>query len=239
MIITIDGPVASGKSSVAKDIAEKLKIYYLYTGLLYRAVASVLREQIKKEIGRKVFDKEFEDYVKHASDSVFDFIKDISYDYGEDKGVKRPYVFYKKDEITNLLYDVSLDQISSIVSANKHVRDALLPIQRDVAKRYDIVADGRDCGSVIFPNADHKFYLTASLDTRAMRLMMDERRGVGDTTIDKIKSELEERDRRDKERVVAPLVVPNGATIIDNSSMTLNETVAKFLEYIKERRPRV
>jgi cytidylate kinase len=79
MIITIDGPVASGKSSVAKELAKELKIYYLYTGLLYRAVAYVLREKLKEKKGRRVFKKEFEDFVEKFTEKDFDFIKNISY----------------------------------------------------------------------------------------------------------------------------------------------------------------
>lgn len=212
MIITIDGPVASGKSSVAKVLAKELNIYYLYTGLLYRAVAYLLKGHFEAITPERLT-----------------FIKDLSYDYGKDAGEDRPYLFYQKEEITQHLYDAKLDQPASIVSVNKHVRDALLDLQRDVAKRYDIIADGRDCGTVVFPQAEHKFYLTASPQVRAQRLMLDEKRGVMERDLEKVKAELEERDKRDREREVAPLTIPQGATIIDNSELTLQQTIDAFL----------
>jgi len=226
MIITIDGPVASGKSSVAKAIAKELEIYYLYTGLLYRAVAYVLKEDCKDG-------ENFEEFFKKITPEQLAFIKDIAYDYGKDDTESRPYIFYKDQEITEKLYSSSLSQPASVVSANKNVRDLLLDLQRDVAKRYDIVADGRDCGSVLFPDADHKFYLTASTEIRAQRLLLDERRGAMGESLEKVKAEVEERDRRDQEREIAPLTIPEGATVVDNSQITLQETIKRFLDHIK------
>ncbi|MBU1008341.1 (d)CMP kinase [Candidatus Dependentiae bacterium] len=232
MIITIDGPVASGKSSVARALARELKSYYLYTGLLYRAVAHVLLDRLKKEKTRRPFLPEFQEYVEELGPDQLEFVSDLCYDYGKDDDGDRPYLFYLGEEITHDLYSSELDQPASIVSANKHVRDALLDLQRDVAKRYDIVADGRDCGTVIFPQAEHKFYLTASPEVRAQRLMLDEKRGPLQKDIEKVEAELEQRDKRDRERSVAPLTIPEDATIIDNSELTLQETVNRFLRAI-------
>ena len=212
MIITIDGPVASGKSSVAKALAKDLKIYYLYTGLLYRAVAYVLK-----------------DIFEELTPENISFIKDISYDCDK---TGRPYIFYKDEDITEHLYSSSLDQPASIVSANKDVRVLLLDLQQNIGKRYDIVADGRDCGSVVFPHADHKFYLTASVEIRAQRLMLDEKRGSIRKSLEDVKAEVEERDRRDQEREVAPLLIPEGAIVVDNSEMTLKQTIEKFIEFL-------
>jgi cytidylate kinase len=213
MIITIDGPVASGKSSVAKAIAKELKIYYLYTGLLYRAVAYLLR---KKNIQK-------------ITPETLSFVKDITYECGVLNA--EPRIFYKDEDVTKNLYDMSISQYTSEISVNKVVRDALIAIQQGIAKRYDIVADGRDCGSVVFPNADYKFYLTADVDARAQRLLLDRRRGAED--LEKVKVQLQERDKRDKEREVSPLVVPEGAIIIDNSKISLAETIDKFLKHLR------
>lgn len=230
MIITIDGPVASGKSSVAKALAKELDMYYLYTGLLYRAVAYLLI----KEKG--------EDFAQELSPEGLEFVKDLSYDYGKNGEPARPYIFYKNEEITKHLYDRSLEQSASIVSANENVRAALLETQRNIAKKYDIVADGRDCGSVVFPEADYKFYLTADADTRAKRLLLDEKRSNLDRSIQPekkalllktVKEELERRDKRDRERDVAPLVISEGAIVIDNSKFSQRETINKFLACIK------
>ncbi|MCK4517659.1 (d)CMP kinase [Candidatus Babeliales bacterium] len=233
MIITIDGPVASGKSSVAKALAKELGFYYLYTGLLYRAVAYLL---IKENGG------DFAQGLAHEwlATSEVEFIKDICYDYGEESGNSRPYIFYKNEEITEHLYDRSLEQPASIVSANKYVRAGLLETQRNIGKKYDIVADGRDCGSVVFPEADYKFYLTADVDVRVRRLLLDKKRHIlaksiqaEEKTSQLAKEELERRDKRDREREVAPLVIPEGAIVVDNSKLSQLETINKFLACIK------
>lgn len=233
MIITIDGPVASGKSSTAQALAKELKFYYLYTGLLYRAVAYLLQKKLEKEQSGEVTIHDFSRAVDRLTERQLEFVKDVSYDYGEDGDDSSPYLFYGEENITAKLSLASLDQPASIVSANKFVRDALLPVQRAVSKRYDIVADGRDCGTVVFPDADYKFYLTSSVDVRVERLMLDKTRGEISQDRETIKAELEERDKRDQEREVAPLKIPEGAIIVDNSELTQEETVNKFLRSIK------
>jgi len=233
MIITIDGPVASGKSSVAKALAKELGMYYLYTGLLYRAVAYLLIKNKGEDFAKGLAPE-------GLTPGDLEFVKDISYDYGKNGEQARPYIFYKNEEITEYLYDRSLEQSASIVSANKHVRAALLEIQQNIAGKYDIVADGRDCGSVVFPDADYKFYLTADADTRAERLFLDEKRSILDKSMQTekkalqlVKEELERRDKRDREREVSPLVIPEGGIVIDNSNLSQQETVNKFLACIK------
>ncbi len=218
MIITIDGPAGSGKSSVAKSLAQKLNVYYLNTGLLYRAVAFAWLK----------FDPKFEK-VNNIKDIDLSFIKNIEYRYVD----KNPNIFYESKNITGQLLNNVLSQVASILSANLEIRKRLLDLQRNVAKKYDIVCEGRDCGSVIFPNADYKFYLTASLDVRAKRILGDKMRGDPELTFEKVKVELEVRDQRDKNRSVAPLVVPENAIIVDNSGISEKETILLFLLKIK------
>ena len=224
MIITIDGPVASGKSTMAKRLAEELGIYYLYTGLFYRAIAYVFLKQVGQE--------EFCEFIKSIKSDDLKFIKNFSYDYGSDGQRSRPYLFFKGEDISSQLYATSLDQFTSILSTNRLVRDALQDLFREIAEKHDLIADGRDCGSIVFPNADFKFYLTADVKTRAERLMVDEKRGDNGKTLEEVEAEVELRDRRDRERAIAPLVIPENAIVIDNSSMTEEETVGKFLELL-------
>ncbi len=241
MIITIDGPVASGKSTVAIALAKELNIYYLHTGLLYRAVAYLLIKKFSKDkqqsltlqslVSQNISLEEFSSWVDKITLEQIEFIKKIVYDYGE----KGAYIFFEEEDITQYLHDKSLDQPASIVSSNAIVRDALLDTQRNVATRYDVVADGRDCGSVIFPDADYKFFLTASLQVRAQRAMLDANRGVMGKDMEKVKVGLEQRDARDRKRKVAPLTVPKNSILIDNSNLTFNETVKKFLSFIKRK----
>jgi CMP/dCMP kinase len=214
MIITIDGPAASGKSTVAKSLAKKLGFYYLYTGLLYRSVGYVLAE--KRDVLPDEFSKLTAEDLK--------FIDQIKYVYEDGK----PKIIFEGEDITSKLKDSSVDKLSSLIGANKYVRQALLPTQRDVAKSYDIIADGRDCGSVVFPNADYKFFLTASIEERAKR-----KSKMGGMTQKEAEEFLRERDERDKNRDVAPLVVPEDAVIIDNSNLDIEQTLHPFLKYIK------
>jgi CMP/dCMP kinase len=219
MIITIDGPAGSGKSTIAKELAKKLNFYYLYTGLLYRAVAHILIAEHGKV-----------DLTKIKKEDL-SFIPKISYEYEDGT----PVVFLQGHALKDLL-NLSLDQPASVAGANKNIREALLPIQRNVAKKYDIIADGRDCGSVVFLDADYKFFLTASLDVRAKRIFDDKKRGDSCVNFEKVKQELEVRDRRDMEREVAPLKIPESAIIIDSSNLSKEETLNKFLFYIKKPR---
>lgn len=218
MIITIDGPAGSGKSSVAKKLAEKLNIYYLNTGLLYRAVAYIW---LQKDPGLQKIDS--------INKKNLSFTKKIDCRYVD----KSQNIFYEDKNITAFLFNSAISQAASILSTKKDVRDKLLSLQRNVAKKYDIVADGRDCGSVVFPKADYKFYLTASLDVRAKRVFDDKSRDNQDLTYEKVKVELDQRDDRDQKRKVAPLIVPNNAIIINNSHLDANQTVQAFLSKIK------
>lgn len=221
MIITIDGPCASGKSSIAKELCKQLKMVHLKTGLLYRAVAYILVQELGKTITNETA----------AEFSINDlaFIKDISYEFVE--GI--PHVFYQTKDITEQLSFASLDQIASIISANKNVRNLLLDVQRQIVKKYNVIADGRDCGSVVFPFADYKFYLTAKSDVRAKRVMADPKRKTETMNVEDIQKDIELRDKRDMERDIAPLTLPADAIIIDNTNLDFDQTVQEFLKHIK------
>ena len=107
-----------------------------------------------------------------------------------------------------------------------------MPLQHQAGKTFDLVADGRDCGSVVFPHAAYKFYLTASLEVRANRLLHDATRGGVVQSFEDAKKDIERRDKRDMERTVAPLRIPEGGVTIDNSNATIEETVQQMLAHI-------
>lgn len=222
MIITIDGPVASGKSSVAKEIGKRLNLFYLNTGLLYRAVAYLLVHEFRKTINWELPFEISEQELEFVNDTVYEFIS------GE------PHVLFKGNDITAFLSDASYDQIASFISACKTVRDKLLPVQQNIGAKYNIIADGRDCGSVVFPKADYKFFLTASVEARVQRVLDDPKRKAQGDSYDKVKNEIEARDTRDWERVVAPLKIAEDAIMIDNSKLDLEQTVQEILKYIKK-----
>ncbi|MFA6263576.1 MAG: (d)CMP kinase [Candidatus Babeliales bacterium] len=224
MIITIDGPAASGKSSVARSLAQKLDYYYLYTGLLYRALA-YMWVHVDHKLSLPVMPQD----VATLTEQDLEGVHQLSYSYlhGE------PHVYHQSVDITAHLSDTKLDQPASAISTSPLVRKALLSLQRSIAQSNDTIADGRDCGSVVFPHADIKFYLTADVDARARRLMADQTRRHHGATLERVKKEIVERDNRDRTRTESPLVIPKGAVIIDNTALTFEQTVATFMQEIQ------
>jgi cytidylate kinase len=215
MIITIDGPARSGKGTVARALAKKLNYYYLETGLLYRAVAYIALYIL----GRSG------DELEHFTPEECELFKEIVYTYEEGE----PRIYYKGEALTNVhLREMKgISQAASRVSASPCVRDALIAVQRDVAEKFDVVADGRDCGSVVFPNADRKFFLTASLDERARRETRESH-----VSFEEACAVLAQRDKRDMERAVAPLIQPKDAVLIDNTNLDAHGTLARMLEFL-------
>jgi cytidylate kinase len=222
VIVTIDGPTASGKSSVAKFLAQRLGIHALNTGLLYRAVGYCF----KQRYGAAALQPNAQGELKLSSQD-FRMIDEIRYEYLD--GASQ--IFYGQENITDKLQHDDIGKLSSVAGAHRVIRERLLPILRDIAKKYDVVADGRDCGTVIFPFASFKFYLTARTEVRAQRRFHDYAADPSVTLADVIKN-LEERDFRDMTREIAPLVIPADAEVIDNSDLTLQETVEVFFKKI-------
>jgi CMP/dCMP kinase len=219
MIITIDGPVASGKSTVAQRLAQRLGFYYLNTGLLYRAVAYVVAQQQPEKAAST-------GCLLEAGD--LRFVTDLAYAYRDGKA----HISLHGQDLTSQLYQPALDQQASIISTQPAVREALLALQRSIGKTHDVIADGRDCGTVVFPQADVKFYLTADVQTRAQRLMQGDRKYVG-MDLAQVMAAVQERDQRDQMRPIAPLKVPHDATVIDASTMTIDQVVERLFGLIK------
>ena len=222
MIITIDGPTASGKSTVAAAIAKKLGFYHLNTGLLYRSLSYLL---VTKR-GYSLTDLEHvrqEDIIECVRPDLF------SYEYNEGRDVT---ILYDGTDITHFLKDSSVDQYVVIISPQKIVREAMVDQQRKLAEKYNLVIDGRDVGSHVFPHAEYKFYLTASLSVRAARWQKDQRARGHDYTIEETEAMISDRDLKDMQRHISPLVVSEGAITVDNSALTFNETVDLLLSRI-------
>lgn len=221
MIITIDGPAASGKSTVARRLACELSCYYLYSGLLYRAMAYLLvkhygytREQLAAPVEAHI----------HEILASGRFC----YRYTPEQGAQ---IFFDGADCTPWLKTHEIDDVASISSTAIVVREAVLRLQRDLAHNYDLVADGRDCGTVVFPEAQHKFFLTASPQIRAQRWHRDQQRLGKQLTFDEALAAVVERDERDTKRALCPLVIPQRAHVIDNSDLTMEETVKLFRQY--------
>jgi cytidylate kinase len=203
MIITFDGTSGSGKGTIASTIAQLLGFEYLDTGKLYRAFAYI------------VLTKELQEYYEDTADKIASQIE--------------PELL--KSEV---LYSEHVAAIASKVAKSSKVRDSLIAMQREfVKKNHNVVLDGRDTGSVICPEANIKFYVDADINVRAeRRLAQLFEKGINDKSLLEILSDLEQRDYNDKNRDVAPLVIPEGAIVIDNTHASVADTVKKILELI-------
>ncbi len=218
MIITIDGPTASGKSTAGRLLAKELNYYYLYTGLLYRALAYLLMNEHGYTL----------ETIAQSDIQIVDQLLDrkrLVYRYDASD---RERIFFEKKDITPYLKGDRVGQAASIVSTNPEVRDRLNILQRAIADDHDVVIDGRDAGSVVFPNAAVKFFLTAAEDERALRWKAQQEKREVYVTLQEAKEFVSSRDHRDATRKTAPLTIPEGAHIIDNSDMGIGETLAKI-----------
>lgn len=226
MIITIDGPTASGKSTVARELAHRVSFSYLSSGLLYRGIAYCLKTvcgysdhkmQAPDPADLRMC-VENTDVISHASDL-----------HGE-------HLFVRGIDVTTQLKTPEMDQYASIIAAQDYVQDALADMQRMLAYNTNAVVEGRNCGTAVFPNADVKFYLTASVIVRAERFAQDQKKKGITFTQEQAINHIETRDLRDSTRQSAPLMIPEDAIIIDNSGLTIDQTVEKMLDSVKNKR---
>ncbi len=215
MIITIDGPTASGKSTVAELLAKKLGFYYLNTGALYRAVSYLL-------VLRCGYTEQNLVDVKEADVRLCVQLSSLDYTYDAQYGWK---VYYDRIDITSFLKDCSVDRYVAVISPIPFVRLLVTEVQHAFAKKYDAVIEGRDSGSVVFPHADYKFYLTANLTVRAARWQVDQKKRGNIFTLDQAVKLVEERDIKDLSRHNSPLAVPKDAQVVDNSDLSVEATV--------------
>ncbi len=209
-IIAIDGPVASGKGSVSSRVAKALGFHVLDSGSLYRLTAySALKH------GADLSDEEAVEKIVLALSPVFESGK----------------IFLDGEDVTEAIREEDVGIAASKVAVHPLVRKALFQVQRSYAKAPGLVADGRDMGSVVFPEATLKIFLTASAEARAKRRYNQlKEKGINSNISDLVK-DLRERDERDLKRAVAPLVPATGARILDSSDLTLDETVNQVLEW--------
>lgn len=211
-IITIDGPVASGKGSVSAGVAKVLGFNVLDSGSLYRLTAYAALQQQKP--------LEDEEQIKQTAvnlKAVF-------------KGGK---ILLEGEDVTDAIRQEEVGLAASKVAVHPKVRKALFKLQREYAQAPGLVADGRDMGSVVFPEATLKIFLTASAEARAKRRYNQlKEKGIHSNIADLVK-DLKERDERDLKRSVAPLVPAPGAKILDSSDLTLEETINQVLEWYR------
>ena len=216
MIIAIDGPAASGKSTTAKLVAKKLSITYLDTGAMYRAVTlQLLRSKID-------FDN-----IDKVSAILDDMIIDM-YDY---KGAN--IVKLNDEDISNQIRSTTVTKHVSEVSALLFVRKSMVSMQRKIGHNTDCVVEGRDIGTIVFPNADYKFYMIANIRMRAQRRLKEMNQIGINKSLDEVISDLKIRDYMDSNRDISPLRKAKDAVEIDTSKLSIIKQVNKIINHVK------
>ena len=219
-VIAIDGYSSTGKSSISKIIAHKLGLVHLDTGALYRGITYFALKNCLGEDGQ-INLKE-----------LFTRFNEIQLEF---KPIDTELVmFLNGRDISTEIRTNEISQNVSLIASQKEVRDFLLDAQREMAEKGGVIMDGRDIGTVILPNADFKFFLTASVEERTKRRFL-ELKGLGfETDENTVRENLISRDKTDSEREVAPLKKADDAIVIDNSNFTKNETINLILSYLTD-----
>lgn len=216
MIVAIDGPSGAGKSTLAKRVAKELRFTYLDTGAIYRALAL-------KILSRRV------DLNDTAALSAIVQNSDIDL-RGRDGQLQ---VILDGEDVSALIRTPEVSQMASKASAIPMVRHRLLDLQRELGSRGDVVAEGRDIGTVVFPDAQVKIYLDASIEERARRRCHELSAAGREVSLAETIGEMKERDKRDSERDIAPLRKAADAFAIDSSGLTADGVAEKVLQLIK------
>jgi len=222
-IITIDGPSGSGKGTISKLLARKLGYNYLDTGALYRAVAWKVREDKTDTANEEALKK---------------VLENIKINFKGDR------IFVDSTDVSSDIRTAEIGELSSQVSAKPVVRAGLFSIQREMGLKGNVVIEGRDTGTAIFPEAEHKFYLDAGIEERARRRYEELKNRAQSTehraqnentnlTLEKVMEDLIKRDARDSSRESSPLMKTDDMIYIDSTHLSIEDVVAKILGYLK------
>jgi cytidylate kinase len=214
VVIAIDGPAGAGKSTVAQRVARKLNMQYLDTGAMYRAFTLfVLQRGVPFEDVRGI----------EALLQDFEIVLD---------GVK---VIMNGEDVTREIRNDQVTDSVSYISSLGFVRKKMVELQRDIGNNRNVVAEGRDIGSVVFPNTEYKFYLDAAIDERAKRRIRDQKSSSDITSLDEVMRRIEQRDAYDSNRDISPLTKAPDAYCIDTTHMTIEEVCDHIISRIRKQ----
>ncbi|HHV33590.1 MAG TPA: (d)CMP kinase [Acholeplasma sp.] len=211
--IAVDGPAGSGKSTICDIVAERLNIIHIDTGSMYRAITYLALE--KK--------------IDLNDEKSYGFVKDTSIVYEENK------IFANGIDVTEQIRSLEVTKNVSKVSSFPSVRKHLVKLQRKASKGKNVIMDGRDIGSVVLPNADLKIFLTANIEERAKRRMLELHAKGQDVDLLMMIEDIKIRDHKDSTRKVSPLIIPKDAIIVDSTNYSIEETVEVIIKEILKR----
>lgn len=211
--IAVDGPAGSGKSTICDIVAERLNIIHIDTGSMYRAITYLALE--KK--------------IDLNDEKSYGFVKDASIVYEENK------IFANGIDVTKQIRSLEVTKNVSKVSSFPSVRKHLVKLQRKASKGKNVIMDGRDIGSVVLPNADLKIFLTANIEERAKRRMLELHAKGQDVDLLTMIEDIKIRDHKDSTRKVSPLIIPKDAIIVDSTNYSIEETVEVIIKEILKR----
>ena len=218
MIVAIDGPAASGKSTTAKMVAKKLKMTYLDTGAMYRAVTLALLRS----------NTDLDDY-----DSVCQVVDEVELDI-YDQGSKT-VVRLDGEDVSQAIRSMLVTETVSAVSAVKYVREAMVEIQRNIGKKTNCVVEGRDIGTVVFPDAEFKIFMVADDKMRAERRFKELHLMGENRSLQEVMTNLKKRDEKDSTRSHSPLLKADEAIEIDTSMLSIDQQVEKIINLMREK----
>lgn len=217
MSVAVDGPAGSGKSTITKMVAEKLEYNYVDTGAMYRALTFNFLKNGLNELN--------EEKIKFLLSNLKFNVKFID---------KKQHVYINEEDVSEKIRTAEVSKFTSLFAKSPAVREFLIDTQRNLAESNNIIMDGRDIASVVLPNADVKIFLTASVEERARRRVLDfENQGLTNVDYEKVKEEIKARDYQDENRDIAPLIKVDSAILLDTTSLTIEQVVDEMIKLIK------
>lgn len=218
LVVALDGPSGSGKSTIAKQVAKRMHYTYIDTGAMFRALGITAKKQnIPFEEGEK----------------LNNFLQNIDLKYGISDDV---LITVDGVDLTKEIREHYVSELASTISKLPSVRKYLLNFQRNLARSNFVVMEGRDIGTVVFPNSFCKIFMTASYEVRAeRRLLQLQEAGNHEITLEQVIADIKERDERDSSRAIAPLKIADDAIMLDTSDLTFDQVLEKIVNIVKER----